>query len=62
MVHDLAVFLLAMTKFRKDKKHPSLTSDASLVVIAFRMNHIKDGADIFSILCLNLFPFPFLDF
>ena len=49
MAHDLAVFLLVMTKFRKDKKHLSLTSDASLVVIAFRMNHIKEVADIFSI-------------
>lgn len=30
-------------------KHPSLTSDASVVVIAFRVNHIKGVADIFSI-------------
>lgn len=62
MVHDLAVFLLAMTMFRKDKRYLSLTSDTSLVVIAFRMNHVKDVSDIFSILSLNLFPFPFLDF
>ena len=49
MLHDLAVFLLAMTMFRKDKKHLSLTSDASLVIIAFKMNHIKGVADIYSI-------------
>ena len=36
------------------KKHLSLTSDASLIVIVFRMNQIKDVTDIFSIICDKL--------
>lgn len=38
----------------KIKKHLSLTSDASLMVIVFRMNQIKDVTDIFSIICDKL--------
>lgn len=37
----------------KIKKHLSLTSDASLMVIVFRMNQIKDVTDIFLLYVIN---------